>query len=93
MNVVSNPTIINAVLQDANTEVEIELPLGVLQFSVQARTAVALLLSYAQFDTGRCYRTVKSGAVYSESNLVGNIRKLYVQASTAGTVVEVVAWA
>jgi hypothetical protein len=88
------PTIQTVTLTLANTEYSITLPAGTKRFSMQPRTNVDVRFA---FVTGKVaaptepYATMKSGAPYTEFDILSGAR-IYFASSTAGTVVEVVSW-
>jgi len=82
-------------LTDANTEYSLTLPENTAIVRVQARTAVAVKLSFIQLDDGTnpiaAYWTLKSGGVY-ESPYVTGRHTIYAQSAVAGVVLEIQAW-
>lgn len=84
------------VLMVANTEYSQALPAGVRAYGVQARTNVEIRWAKEAGKVGtptEPYGTVKAGHGEKMENLVGAAVTLYFASSTAGTVVEVQAWA
>ena len=59
------------------------------KLTVQCRTAADMKLSYTSGESGTKYITIKSGTVYTEGDLIGDIT-LYLQSHTAGVVAEIV---
>ena len=86
------PTIYNLVLTAKNTEYSQALvgSGGYIQkLTVLCRTAADMKLSYTSGESGTKYITIKSGTVYTERDLIGDIT-LYLQSPTAGVVAEIV---
>lgn len=80
----------------ANTEYSQALPAGVRAYGFQARTNVEIRWAKEAGKVGtptESYGTVKAGHGEKMENLVGAAVTLYFASSTAGTVVEVQAWA
>ncbi|MCS7038034.1 MAG: hypothetical protein NZP34_00350 [Caldilineales bacterium] len=86
----SNPVIFNVTLTNANTEYSLTLPQGCTHFEFQARQSVAVEFA---FVSGGPYMTLKAGGAYSSYNLWGGQSlTIFFRSTTAGTIVELVAW-
>lgn len=91
-----SPTLYAITLTSANTEYSQALPAGLRALSFKARTSVAVRWA---FVTGKVatptdpYETLAAGQTYFKEGIVGAAVTLYLASSTAGTVVEVEAWA
>lgn len=88
--------IITKTLDSANTEYQIELPVGTSGFTMQSRTAADFKWGNASTSNIGFY-TVKSGTVYSTPtplNMAPSTPNttLFIQSATAGQVIEIVAW-
>lgn len=92
------PLLANLTLTTANKEYKITLPPEGRKLMLQARTSVALRLSFergAVADTtlGRDYWTLKAGDVYYEDFLdLDGTLIIYVACGTAGVIVEIIKW-
>ena len=92
----TTPTIYNKTLTLANTEYNVELPLGTVYAEIQARTAHDVRVAWV---TGKVaastapYWTLKSGEFVLLKNvkLIDN-RTIYLASTDAATVVEITAW-
>lgn len=91
-----SPTLYAITLTSADTEYSQALPAGLRALSFKARTSVAIRWAFA---TGKVatptdpYETLAAGQTYFKEGIVGAAVTLYLASSTAGTVVEVEAWA
>ncbi len=90
--VAKTPTVINKTLTTQNTEYSQALPTGTKRFTLQARTAADVKLCFTALASGTTYITVKSGSSYSEEGMDLSSKTLYMQATSDGIVVEIVAW-
>ena len=86
------PVIYNLELTDANTEYSQALPANTVKYALQCRSADDIKLSFTAGESGSKYITVHSGKSFSDVIVSGSPPTLYLQAETAGVVVEVVAW-
>lgn len=88
------PYIINQTLTSANTEYMVTLPHSTVRFQIQARTTATIKLAFNSGESGTTYWTLKGGMGYWEVNTDpnGRERKLYLQTSSAGTVIEIICW-
>lgn len=90
----TSPNTYNVTLTVADTEYSQALPANTKRFSVQARTAVDVRHA---FVTGKVaaptapYNTLKANGSYYEDKVQTNAT-IYLASSTAGTVVEIIAW-
>lgn len=91
MRIAGTPVVTNTTLTDANTEITFTLPENYKKFTIQARQNVDLKLSYTVSTSGTTYLTIKAGGSYFEDGLRTN-NKIFIQAATAGTIVEMVVW-
>lgn len=85
------PTVINKTMTDGATEYAQALPAGTKRFTLQARTAADVKLSFTVGTSATNFITVKSGSSYSEDLIEGS-HTLYMQSAGAGVVVEIIAW-
>ena len=91
----TTPTVYNITTTNANTEYSQALPVGTKKLQIQNRGFNDTRYAYAAGKVATPtapYLTLKSGDAYFEDNLALTGVTLYV-ASTAGSVVEVLAWA
>lgn len=93
----ATPTLYNTTLTNVNTEYSQALPSGCRGFDMQCRTAKDVRFA---FVTGKVagptapYMTMKSGGAYSspQLNQAAAPSTVYLASSTAGVVVELLAW-
>lgn len=84
--------IYNVTLTSANTEYSQTLTGYVSQITVQARTAADVKMAFNSGQSGTTYWTVKSSDAYYEITVGASDLTLYLQSTTAGVVVEIIAW-
>ncbi len=81
----------NLTLTNANTEYSIALHPSVRRFLVRARQSVAFNVCYTPGESGTHYLEIRSGEVYDETELYGDIT-LYFQSSESATILEILQW-
>lgn len=92
--VVTTPTVANISLVLPNEEYSIPLPAGSRRFTLRARTATTIKLSYQVGMSGTTYLTLSPGASLTEDALATTTNYvLYIQSPQSGAVVELVSWA
>lgn len=91
---VAAPTIQNITLPIAATEYEIVFPLNTYKFMIKMREPKGKVqLSWTENESGTNYLTMLAGSVYTEDTLkLDSVRKLYVQTTHAGTILEILSW-
>jgi len=95
MNVVETPTLYNVTMTNADTEYSQALPSSTRKIRFQCRTANDIRFAWA---TGKVatptepYFTLKSGAVYTESDLDLTGKTLYLACAAGAKVVEIEVW-
>lgn len=82
----------NLTLTSAGTEYSQALTGGVSQVTVQCRSANAVQMAFSFGQSGTTYWTIKSGDAYYEQIINASDVTLYLQSTTAGVVVEIIAW-
>lgn len=93
MGISSSPQVYNVTLTSANTEYNQALPTGTKRFMFKCRTAYAVKLAFTEGESGTTYFTVPANMAYREYDLsLSGTRTLYFQSTTAGVVVEIIAW-
>ena len=92
---IRRPSLTTLTLTLADTEYSYEFPAWVKQFSVKARTDVAVRIAYV---TGKVavptdpYQTISAGCEFEEDNILGAKGvplKVYFASSSAGMVLEI----
>jgi hypothetical protein len=92
--IVSQPTIFNTTLNNANQEYTLALPTGTRRFTVKLRSAGLLKISYVTGTSGTNYFSLLPGCTMTENALAPDSNYvLYIQSPQPGAVVELVAWA
>lgn len=98
MNIVLSPTIYNLTLTNANTQYSQALPTNCHYFSLWCRTAYDIRFAFTTgivaTPTGN-YLTCFAGMAYNspEKLVIAPNTTLYCASSTAGVIVEILAWA
>jgi len=91
----ATPTLVNVTLTVANTEYSFLMPNGTQMVEFQARTAADVRFAFA---TGHVagpvapYHTLKASDYYSSPPVNMTGQTVYFASTTAGTVVEIIAW-
>jgi len=91
VNAVS-PTIYNLTLTNANTEYSQTLPSNTTKYVIQCRSDDDIKMSFTSGESGTKYITIHGGQSYWEDLIKPSSLTLYFQSSTAGVVVEIIAW-
>lgn len=86
------PDIQNVTLTLADTEYSITLSLNAKALKLRARGTSKLQLAYNSGDSSLSYLTIFPGEVYEEDLLNGPALVIYIQASKAGEVIELLTW-
>jgi hypothetical protein len=90
---VANPTVTTITLPVANTETSFALPAAAKKFLIQYRSSGILKLAFTVGTSGTTYISLYRYAFLSEDNLSRTSGlTLYMQATTAGAVVELLYW-
>jgi hypothetical protein len=89
----SSAQIINTNLLLANTEYELTIPPGTIEFHVRSRTTSKLQMAYTEGHSGSTFFTLMPGTVKTVDRLsLSAPLKLYFQSNTPGTIVELEYW-
>lgn len=88
----NTPVIYNTTMTSANTEYSQALPSGCTKIMVQCRTSYDVKITYVSGESGTIYFTIKADDTYWDDNIFGTKQTLYVQCTTAGQVLEILAW-
>lgn len=86
------PTIANVSVPLANTEVGYVLPADTMRFTLRARNASKLQISYVLGDTGTLFFTVPRGCTFMEGDLNVASLTIYIRSSDPSETVEVLSW-
>ena len=86
------PTIFNVQASLKNTQYSQTLPNNTTQFSVKARNAAKLQLSYVSGTTNSNFLTITPGTIYEVEAIKLTGTTIYFQASKDNTVIEIVTW-